>query len=44
MARRQGSELLVVFDDGGVTGHPDHRQATRAALSAAEELDLGVVA
>jgi LmbE family N-acetylglucosaminyl deacetylase len=44
MARRQGDELLVVFDEGGVTGHPDHRQATRAALAAAEELDLGVLA
>jgi LmbE family N-acetylglucosaminyl deacetylase len=44
VARRQGSELLVVFDEGGATGHPDHRQATRAALAAAEELDLGVLA
>jgi LmbE family N-acetylglucosaminyl deacetylase len=44
VARRQGSELLLVFDEDGVTGHPDHRQATRAALSAAEELDLGVLA
>ena len=26
---------LVVFDLGGVTGHPDHDQATRAALAAA---------
>lgn len=43
-ARRQRSELLVVFDEGGVTGHPDHRQATRAALAAADELDLGVLA
>jgi LmbE family N-acetylglucosaminyl deacetylase len=24
--------LLVVFDEGGITGHPDHQQATRAAL------------
>lgn len=43
-ARRQGSELLVVFDEGGVTGHPDHHQATRAALAAADQLDLGVLA
>jgi LmbE family N-acetylglucosaminyl deacetylase len=27
-----------------VTGHPDHRQATRAALAAANQLDLPVVA
>lgn len=43
-ARRQGSELLVVFDDGGVTGHPDHRQATGAALAAADHVDVGVLA
>lgn len=43
-ARRHGAELLVVFDEGGVTGHPDHRQATRAALVAAADLDLGVLA
>jgi LmbE family N-acetylglucosaminyl deacetylase len=44
VARRQGSELLVVFDEGGVTGHPDHQQATRAALAAADHLDLPVIA
>ena len=43
-ARRRRSDLLVVFDDGGVTGHPDHQQATRAALAAAGELDIGVLA
>jgi N-acetylglucosamine malate deacetylase 2 len=43
-AQRQRSELLVVFDDGGVTGHPDHQQATRAALAAADDLDVGVLA
>ena len=43
-AQRQRSELLVVFDDGGVTGHPDHQQATRAALAAADDLDIGVLA
>jgi N-acetylglucosamine malate deacetylase 2 len=43
-AQRQPSELLVVFDDGGVTGHPDHQQATRAALAAADDLDIGVLA
>ena len=32
--RRRGSDLLVVFDSTGVTGHPDHRAATRAALAA----------
>ncbi len=34
---------LVVFDPSGVTGHPDHQAATRAALRAAEQLDLPVL-
>lgn len=34
---------LVAFDQGGVTGHPDHVQATRAALAAASELNLPVI-
>jgi LmbE family N-acetylglucosaminyl deacetylase len=29
------AEALVVFDEGGITGHPDHRRATAAALLAA---------
>ena len=41
---RRGSGLLLVFDEHGITGHPDHVQATRAALTAAERLDLPVVA
>lgn len=43
-AQRQRSEVLVVFDEGGVTGHPDHEQATRAALAAADHLGIGVLA
>jgi N-acetylglucosamine malate deacetylase 2 len=43
-AERQGSELLVVFDNGGVTGHPDHQRATHAALAAADQLDIAVLA
>lgn len=35
---------LLVFDVGGVTGHPDHAAATAAALLAAEVLDLPVLA
>ncbi|MGE5719453.1 MAG: hypothetical protein ACM3XQ_06230, partial [Nocardioidaceae bacterium] len=35
---------LLVFDVGGVTGHPDHSAATAAALLAAEVLDLPVLA
>jgi LmbE family N-acetylglucosaminyl deacetylase len=35
---------LLVFDEGGITGHPDHRHATAAALAAAERHDLDVIA
>ncbi len=35
---------LLVFDENGVTGHPDHEVATAAALLAAEILDLPVLA
>jgi LmbE family N-acetylglucosaminyl deacetylase len=28
------ADLLLVFDEGGVTGHPDHCRATEAALAA----------
>jgi LmbE family N-acetylglucosaminyl deacetylase len=34
---------LLVFDRDGVTGHPDHRQATRAALHAAGATGLPVL-
>ena len=34
---------LLVFDPGGVTGHPDHGAATRAAMLAATGLDLPVL-
>lgn len=43
-ARRGRARTLVVFDEGGITGHPDHVHATRAALVAAERLDLPVLA
>ena len=43
-ARSHHADLLVAFDDTGITGHADHRQATRAALEAAERLDLSVLA
>ncbi|MFY1674385.1 PIG-L family deacetylase [Plantactinospora sp. WMMB334] len=35
---------LIVFDTGGVTGHPDHQQATRAALTAAHATGRTVLA
>ncbi len=34
-AREVGADLLVVFDEGGITGHPDHVRATEAALEGA---------
>jgi LmbE family N-acetylglucosaminyl deacetylase len=37
-------DALVVFDEGGVTGHPDHCCATDAAIAAADVLDLPVLA
>jgi LmbE family N-acetylglucosaminyl deacetylase len=43
-ARRTGVDLLLVFDDGGITGHPDHCRATEAALAVARELEVPVLA
>ena len=43
-ATAAGADLLVVFDEAGITGHPDHCRATAAALRAAERLDLAVLA
>ncbi len=37
-------DALLVFDEGGITGHPDHCQATAAALAAARQPDLPVIA
>jgi LmbE family N-acetylglucosaminyl deacetylase len=39
-----GADGLVVFDDDGVTGHPDHVAATRAAVTAAQGAGLPVLA
>lgn len=38
------SDLLLVFDEGGITGHPDHIHATAAAMTVADQLDLPVLA
>ena len=37
-------DALLVFDEGGITGHPDHCQATAAALPAAGRENLPVIA
>jgi N-acetylglucosamine malate deacetylase 2 len=42
LQRAVNADGFLVFDEGGVTGHPDHRQATRAAVAAAETRDLPV--
>lgn len=38
------ADLLLVFDDGGITGHPDHQAATDAAKDAADRTGLPVLA
>ncbi len=43
IADRFRADLLITFDTTGVTGHPDHVQATRAALRAAASLDVPVL-
>src|SRR6516225_1775822 len=43
-AARANASLLLVFDEGGITGHPDHRQATRAASLFARRARLPVLA
>lgn len=44
MATEVGADLLLVFDEGGITGHPDHVAATTAALEAASQLGAPVLA
>ena len=39
-----GAECLLVFDCDGITGHPDHRRATEAALTAADHAGVPVLA
>lgn len=42
--RRAHPDGLLVFDDTGVTGHPDHQAATAAALTVASAARLPVLA
>lgn len=39
-----GADLVLVFDEGGITGHPDHEQATRVAVAAAATVAAPVLA
>lgn len=43
-AQLTGPDALLVFDEGGITGHPDHCRATAAAVSAAGRENLTVIA
>jgi N-acetylglucosamine malate deacetylase 2 len=36
------AEALLTFDHGGITGHPDHEQATQAAVACARQLGIPV--
>ncbi len=44
VVRETAAEALVVFDPSGVSGHADHTAATLAALEAARDLGLPVIA
>lgn len=44
VARDRRSEALLVFDPSGVTGHPDHAAAGRAAVAAAQVVGVPVLA
>lgn len=44
LAARHRPDGLLVFDDTGITGHPDHKAATRAAVTAAATAGLPVLA
>lgn len=37
-------DVLLVFDPSGITGHPDHQAATRAAVAVGRRLGIAVVA
>lgn len=44
LVARNDPDGLLVFDDTGITGHPDHQAATRAATVAAAAAGLPVLA
>jgi LmbE family N-acetylglucosaminyl deacetylase len=39
-----GTDILLVFDEGGITGHPDHSRATDAALVVGSQQGVAVLA
>ena len=44
VAAKGSIDCLLVFDESGITGHPDHQRATEAARATAARLDLPVLA
>jgi LmbE family N-acetylglucosaminyl deacetylase len=42
-ARETSADLLLAFDETGVTGHPDHRAAAAAAVAAGRRLGIPVL-
>jgi len=44
LAHDVSADTFLVFDEGGITGHPDHRRATEAAMVAARADDRTVIA
>jgi len=44
IAEEIGADLVLTFDEGGITGHLDHQQATRAASAGAAVCEVPVVA
>lgn len=42
-AALHGAELIVMFEPGGVTGHPDHQAATGAGLRVASQHSLATL-
>lgn len=44
VATTTAADLILVFDAGGITGHPDHGRATEAALTAARQDSRAVLA
>ena len=44
VVEQEGAGLLLVFDEGGITGHPDHVRATYVDRAVGEEDELAVLA
>ncbi len=43
-AAAEGSQALLTYDHGGITGHPDHQRVTQAAIGAGRTLAIPVLA